>query len=139
MAQSSAASKAIGSDLGAQEASFVPGSREGGATTPATALGLGLWRAAGGKTRSVLLLLTSDRAAGVPLQSCSCLDKHVCSGDYLNDDSLQQARAPYHTQPRSADLGLGMQIRQEAALPDQGHPGLVTAAITLLQLQSQPG
>lgn len=74
-----------------------------------------------------------------PLQSCSCLDKHVCSGVYLNDDSLQQARAPYHTQPRSADLGLGMQIRQEAALPEQGHPGLVTAAITLLQLHCQPG
>lgn len=33
MAQSTAPSKAIGSDLGAQEASFVPGSREGGATT----------------------------------------------------------------------------------------------------------
>lgn len=32
-----------------------------------------------------------------------------------------------------------MQIRQETALPGQGHPGLVTAAITLLQLQSQPG
>lgn len=56
----------------------------------------------------------------MPLQSSSCLDKHVCSGDYLNDDSLQQARAPYHTKPQTADLGLGMQIRQEAAFPAEG-------------------
>lgn len=61
--------------------------------------------------------LAFTQPAWVPVLSASCLDKHVCLGDYLNSDSLKQAGAPYRTKPQTADLGFAMQMRQEAALP----------------------
>lgn len=51
----------------------------------------------------------------MPPPHSSCLDKHVGAGNGVNGDSREQAGAP--REPRAADLGLGMQIGQEAALP----------------------
>lgn len=60
-------------------------------------------------------ILALQEPARVPPPRSSCLDKHVGAGDGVNGDSREQAGAP--REPRAADLGLGMQIGQEAALP----------------------
>lgn len=59
-------------------------------------------------------ILALQEPARVPPPRSSCLDKHV-GADGVNGDSREQAGAP--REPRAADLGLGMQIGQEAALP----------------------
>lgn len=97
--------------------------------------------------REALLLFASATQPAPPWPAGCCAQllfgQARLLGDYLNDDSPKQARAPDHTKPKLLTTGSGCKSTRKRRFPTEGGPGwpgLVTAACWFCHYsQAAPG